>query len=235
MLIVDTRELSEHPEISDLLTEFKVERLEAADYAFLDCNNVPVGIERCEVSNLIQKLRSGELESQLYNCQEQYGSVILLKEGVYDSLGGLLAVYKQGKNGYFREYVYPHTTYMSIKAIEVRLSDMGIEFIDTPNFLCSMIAIKLIYEGRTKPESKRTLFRKTRVVQLPTKLTTNPSVPRLMSLVPRMPEKVAISLIYKYGSIWNILQTPDKELLQIEGLGKTLIKKLRENVGQCSS
>ena len=236
MLLVDSREISKHPEIRDLLAvEFQVEKLDSADYAFLDAASMPVGVERCEIANLIEKLRSGELEDQLYRCQEQYSSVILLKEGVYDCIGGLLATHKPGKHGYFREHIYPHTVYEHIKALEIRLSEMGIELLDSPNFNCSMVILKVLYQQRTKAEKDKSLFKKVRVVKLPVKLSSNPAVPRLMAIVPRLPERIAIALIYKYDTIWNILQAPDKELLKIEGLGKTLIKKLRENIGYESS
>jgi ERCC4-type nuclease len=232
-ILVDDREVVEHPDIPNLLAiPFTIVRLDAADYVFLDSEGYYVGIERCHISNYIQKLRSGELEDQLYKCQSFYRSIILLKEGVYDELGGLLATYKHGNKGYFRDYVYPHTTYESIKASEVRLSGMGIEFVDTDNFVCSMIAVKVIYDQRTKPEEKHTMFKAVRKIQLPVKLSADPAVPRLMALVPRMPEKVAIALIYKYNNIWSILQASDRELMEIKGMGKNLVERLRDNVGQ---
>jgi len=47
-----------------------------------------------------------------------------------------------------------------------------------------------------------------------------------------MPEKVAIRLVNKYGSIWNILHTEDSELLQVEGFGRGLLDKLKRGVGK---
>lgn len=233
MVIIDDREVTKHPEIEDLIgVPFTVERLDASDYAFLGYGGVSVGIERCEISNLIQKLQSGELEDQLYRCQEQFGTVILLKEGIYDSTSGLLTTHKQGQHGYFRHRVYPHTVYENIKALEIRLSEMGIEIIDSPNFECSMVVVRVLYQQRIKPDTEKRLFKRVRVVKLPVKLSRNPAVPRLMALVPRMPECVAVELVHKYESIWNILQAPERDLLKIDGLGKTLIRKLKENVGK---
>lgn len=234
MIIIDDREVQEHPSVPEDLSifPFSVERLEAADYAFNDRNSEPTGIERCEIGNLTQKIRSGELEFQLYRCQENYAHVILLTEGIYDEVGGLLAVYKGGSRGYFRAHVYPTTGYDYVEATKIRLSEFGVELINTPNFKCSMMVIKTIYNQRTKPEEEHTLFKRTRALKLPVKLTSNPSVPRLMGLCPRMGEKVAIRLINKYGTIWAILHIDDKELLEVEGMGKGLVSKLREVIGK---
>jgi ERCC4-type nuclease len=206
--------------------------LDASDYAFLDYKNEPIGIERCEVSNLIQKFRSGELEDQLYRCQDMFKSVILLEEGIYDEVDKLLATYKKGNTAYFRDFVYPRTQFTDIKELEVRLSEMGIEIIHSPNFICSIATIRLIHNLRTKPDDKRSMFKKVRVVHLPTKLTANPAVPRLMSLVPHLSEKAAIGLINKYDTIWAVLNAPDRELLEIEGVGKGTLANLKKSIGK---
>ena len=238
MITVDDREekeANEHHEVSipDIIgINCRVERLDSGDYAFLDFYQEPVGIERCEVSNLVQKLRSGELEDQLYRCQDSYSSVILLKEGVYDEVNGLLATHKKGNRGYYRDFVYPHTQFELIKAAEIRLSEMGIEVIDSPNFPCSISIVKLIHDLRTKPEKDRTLFKKIRTIHLPVKLSANPAVPKLMGLIPHLSEKAAIGLIYKYDTIWGVLNAPDKELLKVDGVGKGMIRNLRKSIGK---
>lgn len=233
MILIDDREIVQHPEIPELLQiESRVERLEAADFAFLNYAKEPVGIERSEIGNLIEKLRSGELEDQMNKCQENYSSVILLKEGVYDEVGGLLSTYKGGNKGYFRVHVFPRTTYEEIKAMEIRLSEMGIEIVDSPNFKCSMDIVRLIYDQRTKAEASHSLFKRTRVVRLPTKLTNNPSVSKLMGLIPRLSEKVAIRLIYQYDSIWNVIHAEDEELKRVEGVSTGTISKLKDSLGK---
>ncbi len=233
MIIVDDRECSQHPEIPDLLKiPCVIQRIEAGDFAFLNRDNEPTGIERSEIGNLIQKLRSGELEDQMYKCQANYAFVILLIEGVYDQVDGLLAVHRKSDRGYFRTHIYPHTRYDLIKALEIRLSEMGIELVYSPNFQCSIDTIRTIYNQRTKPEEKQTLFKRVRTIRIPTKLTSNPAVPKLMTLAGRMSEKVAIRLINKYGSIWSILNTEDSELLEVEGVGKGTLRRLKEGVGK---
>lgn len=209
-----------------------IDGLIAGDYAFLSGDNKLTGIERSEIGNLVQKLRSGELEEQMLKCQKNYASIILLIEGVYDQLGGLLVIHRAGNRGYFRTHVYPHTTYDYVKAAEIRLSEMGIEVLHSPNFLCSISVIDTIYRQRTKPEADHTLFKKTRAIRIPVKLTSNPAVPKLMALCSRLPEKTAIRLINKYESIWNILSTPDTELLGVEGFGRGLLDKLKKGVGK---
>lgn len=232
MIIVDDREATQHPEISELLPDISIARMDAGDYAFLTYHHELQGIERCEIGNLVQKLRSGELESQLTKAQELYNRFILLYEGVYDDKDELLAIYELGSRGYFRKYVFPNTSYAYAIGSLASLSEMGLELIHTPNFLCTMIAIRTIYRQRTKPDGERTLFRKNKAITMPTKLTRNPAVPKLMTLCPRLPEKVAIRLINQYDSIWNILNTEEGELLQIDGFGRGLLNKLKEGVGK---
>jgi ERCC4-type nuclease len=239
MILIDDREVSEHPELSELLKvvlppgiPILVERLDAADYSFLDSVGRAVGIERCEVKNLVQKLISGELEAQLTKCADIYQRVYLLTEGVYSSLAGLLTVFKEGEKVYYRDRVYPNTYYAYVLASLVRLSDFGVELIHTPNLPCTVTAIAIIYKEQRKPEDERTLFKKIRPIKMPQKISKNPAVGRLMGLCPRLPEKVALALVLKYGSIWNILHTEDKELLEVDGFGKGLLSKLKETVGK---
>lgn len=233
MITIDRREIAEHQDIPELIElPFVVDTLDAGDYAFLDVHSEPVGIERCEIGNLLQKLRSGELESQMAKCDQAYNSIILLTEGVYDKVNGFLAVHGESTRGYFRKHIYPHTRYDFTMASLIRLSEMGIEIIPSPNFACSMVVVRTIYNQRTKPEEDHSLFKRIRPIRIPVKLSSNPAVPKLMTLCPRLPEKVAIRLINQYDSIWNILSTPDSALLGVEGMGKGLLDKLKRGVGK---
>lgn len=236
MILIDDRQVVEHPEIPHVIgIENHVVRLEAADYCFLSSGNGLTGIEQSEIGNLVQKLRSGELESQLRNCQKYYASVILLIEGVYDKHDDLLALYRKGvKNNrsYFRNFIYPSTTFEYAMATIIRLSEMGIEIISSPNFGCSIAIVRYIYNQRTKSEEEHTLFKRTRKIEIPTKLTANPDVPKLMALCSHLGEKVAIRLINRYNTIWSIIHTPDEELLEIEGMGRSLLQNLKRGIGK---
>lgn len=234
MILIDDRQIVEHPEIPEMLgIDSSTARLAAGDYCFVSSKDELIGIEQSEIGNLVQKLRSGELESQLRNCDKLYDSIILLVQGVYDSFGGLLALYKKSKNkGYFNTYTYHHTSFEYVMATLVRLSEMGIEIIPSPNFPCSIDTVRYIYNQRTKPEEEHTLFKKIRKVNIPTKLTANPSVPRLMALIPHISEKVAIRLIHKFTTVWGVLHAEDAELLDVEGVGSGLVSNLRRSVGK---
>ncbi len=233
IIAIDDRECTQHPSIAELLKlPTIVERLDSADYAFTDRAGSAIGIERSEINNLVQKLHSGELEEQLSRCVANYSTVILLIEGVYDSVGGYLATYKASSNGYFRVRTSPHLRYEAVQAVLTRFQELGIEVLHTANFDCSMDTIRTIYMQRNKAEEAHTLFRKIRATHIPTRISSNPAVPRLMALCPRLGEKVAVAMIYKYGSIWTILHSPDKELLALEGFGKGMLKNLKESLGR---
>lgn len=218
--------------MAELQVPITIDRLDSADYAFLDVDGEAEGIERCSIGNLVQKLVSGELESQLERCSDAYKRVMLLTEGVYGSTGGLLTVYKNGKNGYFRTRVYPSTNYGYVVSSLVRLSDFGVELIHTPDFDCTMKTVATIYKQRTKEHKDRKFFAKIRPVKIPQKISSDPAIGRLMALCPRMPERVALALVIKYGNIWNILNASDKELLAVDGFGLGLLNKLKETVGK---
>ena len=230
MITIDDREYTQHPDIEKLLDPIpvKVERMEAADYAFLNCDNEPVGIERCEVSNFVQKLRDGELESQLRKCQNNYKNVIVMIEGVFDELEGFLALYRASDNCFYRYKVFPNTRWSYVQGCIIRLSSMGIEIIETSDFPLSMNTIKLLYNQRTKPEKDHHLFKYTRRIAIPTKLTSDPTVSRLMSLIPRLPEKTAIRMVHRFGSLLNIILASDEELMEVEGVSKITVNKLRD-------
>jgi ERCC4-type nuclease len=232
MITVDLREHSQHPETEKLAGgNTQIIMLDAADYAFLDRDSRPTGIERCEIGNLIQKLRSGELEQQLRRCAEEYQTVVLLIEGVWDARGGLVASYKPYTKGYYCQRVHSNTYYEYVMSFLIRVSELGIEVMQTPNLRCSLDTINTLYKQRTKPEEQHTLFKHVRPLHIPPKLSANPAVPKLMGLCPRMPERVAIRLIFKYGTIWSILNASTADLLEVEGMGRGLVKNLRESVG----
>jgi len=232
MVIIDDREVQQHNNIPELLgLPVSVTRLDAGDYAFVDRDGRPIGIERSEVNNFMQKLNSGELEEQLERCSNAFNTVILLIEGVYDSVSGYLSTYRQTDEGYWRVRIYPNTRYDRTIAVLSRLMELGIETITTPNFVCSMQAIKSIYSQRNKPEESSSLFRRTKVPHIPHKLTNNPAVPKLMALSDRLAEKTAIKLIHKFGSIWAVVHAPDEELLSVEGVGRGTVRNLKEGLG----
>ncbi len=237
-LMIDSREVIEHPQIPELFKiPILVNRMNAGDYAFLDRNEEPTGIERCEIGNLLQKIRSGELEQQILHCDRDYSHVILLTERVYDEFNQKVAQYKEAKTKkgskvYIRTRIESGFRYREVEAFKLRLAELGIEQVWTPNLSCTIDMVELIYLQRTKPEEAHTLFKKIKVTHIPVKLSNNPNVPKLMALCPRIPEKVAIALIYKYETIWNIINTPDKELLEVDGFGQTLLDRLKEGVGK---
>ena len=244
MITVDRRELQEmvsHRNISGIEelsliigVPLREDTLDAGDFAFIDKNKGAVGIERSEIKNLMQKIRSGELEAQLARCDDYYNTVFLLVEGVYDQVSGFMATYKKNTDGrvYFRNRIEPNTRYTDVRALEVRLLELGIEVIGASNFDCSMKVVSTIYQQRTKPEEGHTLFKKIRPIRIQVKLSANPAVPMLMALCPRLPERTAVRLIYKYNSIWDVLHADDKEILEIAGMGRGLLRNLKRSLGK---
>jgi ERCC4-type nuclease len=242
MITVDSREYIKHPEIDELLeTDHTIARLDEADYAWLDCFTNPIGVERCEVSNYIAKLRSGELEDQLRRCATSYAKVYLLIENILDpDDDGFLRRFKRTRKGYLyipdnpnpRAKRIPKQRFSYVMSSLISLDDMDVCVLQTPSFDASMRLIDVLYSNLTTAEGARTLFRRVKPPHIPTKLTNNPAVPKLMALVPRIPEQVAIRLIHQYDNIWNVLHTDDRELLAVEGMGKTLVQRLKEGIGK---
>jgi ERCC4-type nuclease len=201
---------------------------------FMDRDLQLVGIERCEVGNFVEKLRSGELEKQMQRCTSTYKTTILLLEGVYGATfgNGLLATYKGHSKGYFVSHIYPFTRMDTVMASIIRMSEYGIEILQTPTIEISACLIRLVHNQRTEAESLATLFKKIRPLKMPVKFSTDPDVARLMALGNRLPEKVSIALLAKFGSIWGVLHAPDKEVLTIEGMGKGLLESIKRGIGK---
>jgi len=236
MIIVDDREMLQHPDIPSFLegVPLEVQRLEGGDFAFINIDGDPIAIERSEIGNLRQKLHTGELEAQLRKCADMYSRVYLIVEGVFDATSGLVAVHKHRRDAYYyRAHIYPNTRYDYIASVLVRLSMIGVIILSAPNLECTLHFVRAIYSQENKTEEEHTLFKKNRVLRMPSKITNNPAIPRLMGLCDRMPEKTALRLINKFGSVWGVLNASDKELQETDGVGKTLVKKLRRGVGQC--
>jgi ERCC4-type nuclease len=192
-----------------------------------------VGIERCEVGNFVQKLQSGELEEQMIRCTRTYSTTTLLLEGFYGHVGQLLCTFKEGTNAFFRSHIYPRLRMDSMVAALIRMSEYGIEIIQSPNLEGSAVTIRLLHNQRTEAEGLATLFKKIRHNKMPVKYSSNPQVSKLLGLGNRIPERVAIELIEKFGSIWAILNSQDKDILEVKGVGKGLLEGIKKGVGKC--
>jgi DNA integrity scanning protein DisA with diadenylate cyclase activity len=94
-----------------------------------------------------------------------------------------------------------------------------------------MRLVRLLETKLSEPPEAHKLFSTIEAVKIPVKFTKNQAVPRLMGLCPRLPEQVAIKLIADYGSIIGVLLAVSREDIEVAGFGKTLQRRLRENVG----
>lgn len=236
MITVDTREYEQHEDIPTYLPGCQILKLDAGDFAFNNYQSNPVGIERCEISNLMQKLNDGQLESQLRVAEELYSKFYLLTEGVWDEEDKAVQIYKKINmnlkghrvKAYISTKKYGFFQFDRLEAFLIRIEEMGVRLLMSPNFPTSMRIIRLLEIKNTEPEESHKLFTSISAVKIPTKLTKNPAVPRLMSLCPRLPEKVAIQLITDYGSIMGIIMANPTD---VDGFGKVFQERLRENVG----
>ncbi len=235
MLTIDRRENLKHPEFAKGLESAKipvrVETLAEADFAFLNLSKEPIGIERMSVSNYVQKLMDGELEAQLRRCAESYFTTYVLIEGVYTPSKGRLVTHRSTRRGFYPTKTYDRISYNVVVSSLVRLASMGFVLLHTANPDATIYMVEAVYVHHHKREADHTLFAKLRPPKIPVKLSANPAVPKLLALCPRLNEKAAIRLINQYGTIWEILHRPDKELLEIEGFGKIALAKLKESIG----
>tara|TARA_R100001530_G_scaffold133725_1_gene107558 strand:+ start:1840 stop:2547 length:708 start_codon:yes stop_codon:yes gene_type:complete len=234
LITVDDREATQHPEVTTLLSSPNVLRLEAGDYAFLNWQNEPIGIERAEINNLIAKIMDGELESQLRKAERLYKKFYLLTEGVWDGKNGRIASYKWKNYARVSGYLGSHRSgfqFDRMEAFLLGLDDMGVRRLYSANFEDSMRVVSIVQAKAQSPPEAHQLFKRINTLNLPVKLSDNPAVPRLMALVPRISEKTAVELIDTYETIWGIVRQPDTLLLGIDGFGKTHLKHLKENLG----
>jgi len=232
MLLIDDREIVQHPELPGMFTvPTAVERLGAGDFCFLDRDRNLIGIERVTINNFFQTLHSGELEEKLNKCLDLYATTILLLQDIYFDEGNRITLYRRTEQGRFYCYhILPTATFNQLASALDRLGEYNIQLRTSHTLEESVKVIEAIYGQRKEPEEQHHLMKRP-PKPIPPRWTGRRDIALLTAMCPRMPVKVANALLEKYGTIWMVLNAPLEGLLEVRGMGQGLLRNLREGIG----
>ena len=244
MLYVDDREPrpnAKYPDRQDmveLLTKqevpARITHLEVGDYQFYDRDGGLILVSR-KGSDLLQSVFEGHFQDELNRCcnlVKSYGDgrVFALFEGPWECVKDGV-VWCQSDGWALTQAARPHATqHNTILGIELSLQLDGIMVMHTNSIYETSVALATLYK-RSQEGWPSTM---TKGRKLPPLLRTRDvRVARLMALVDRLPEKVALQLLQKWDNIGAILEmsvVDPSPLLSVKGFGPTLLQNLREAV-----
>jgi len=189
-------------------------------------DNHTITLERKEVHDFVHRV--DDLEAQLKNAMNKADEILLLIEGIIEPIDNSTVLYRQKKDGslFFRERVVnrPYLYYMNFIW---RLDKLGVSTFWTATPNATAITLVGMVQSSNKPEF--TTFRRY-LKQKPVIGTPNPQILKLMGL--GLGETRATSLIERFGTVWNVLNASEDELLKVTGIGEKTIKELLEGIGK---
>jgi len=207
MIIVDTREQDE--EESYFIRngiDFRRETLSCGDYAAEDSNGNRVVIERKEMSDLIQSMFEGRLESQLRRLSLERLPILVITGTIED-------YWKRKQDSKFtRDHLYGIISSAIVRyglrcVIWCRTNDEGLGIIHK-------LLIKITENKLDKIPNRRTKEYSTCVGYLRSLLNCT--------------QDTALELLKRFKNIHGIINASDKELLEAEGIGPKKVERLRK-------
>lgn len=232
MLSVDDREKKPHPdETVRRLAEYGVnarkERLTTGDFQFKDWEDGLVIVTR-KAADLVDSFYDRHLNEELNSCIRAvtgygHGSVWFLMDGVWASWGGKLAYYRQAGPEWFRKVREHGGAPTTLDALNISLGVVGVHFLPTTDVAQTL---SVLYQ-KAQAGWPTTLTRGLAKPRL-TPWQKDERVPRLMTLWPRLSEKLAVALLKEYGSILGILRAVEAGTLKMKGVGKVGLDNLRK-------
>lgn len=189
-----------------------------ADYRWMAPDSILMQIERKTWGDLLSSL--GSIENQLMRQMDAHPdhTLVLLVEGIVvpsDSLLGGTAVLKQGK-GQGRIYYQSSQSKVSVSALYAWLYQvsMYIQVFQTSDITATAKAIVAFYSSDQK-ETHKTFTRHLKEVTF----HPNPQVTSLMGMVPGIGPFKAESLIARFGTVWEVLNSTPEEIAEVRGIG----------------
>lgn len=244
MLYVDDREPRpnvKYPNRQDMVqlldclgVPAKFERLQVGDYRWYDSLGDLIIVTR-KASDLLQSVFDGHFQTELNQCCKMVdsyggGKVIALMEGPWAVTDEGVAWFRGDGYGGF-QMDRPHATrHEMVPGIELSLQLDNIMVMHSCSVWETAVTLSVLYK-RSQNGWPSTMTRGRRLP--PLHRTTDQRIARLMALVDRLPEKVALKLIQQFGTITVVVGLADEnpnELLKVPGFGPTYLRKLQEAI-----
>jgi len=227
--MIDDREYRVHTPVASELelagVPVEVKRMDFGDYAFTGCHNskldrpVTVGIELSTVSDVVGKLNNDRLAYQLSGMLITYDvTILMITSPIQVSNDGYVILPRMPKACSFD------------RLMDVLGGAQAHGVIVTYCAGSSNAPERLLQTIRywTKEEGTHKYFRPgaaMRDVVIPVGEAVDSRVKALMAL-PDIGEQRAIDALKKFGSVYNVVVSPDNALMQIPGWGVVTAKKV---------
>lgn len=179
---------------------FEIVPLEVGDYLI----SSKILIERKTLRDFANSLKSKRLHNQLYNLREKAEIPLIFLEG--KEIYGTKGIHTKGLMG----------------AISFIIVELGIPIIFSDSKIRTAEYIKIIYRRGIKPGED--------YLYLPKKKARSreEEVLRVASSLPGVGPKIGIQLLKHFGSLKRLFNATERELLEVENIGKERAKRLLE-------
>lgn len=204
MLRIDRREPKRLKEmLADIGEETELKR---GDYLFFSADDLSICIERAAVGDLLSKISSGRLYTQLKEIT-RFDVPILLVEGIYSPT----------KDGYIRmPQVELRWNYHSVENILLDAQLRGVILARTPSLEASARLIRGYYHYFSK-EGHRFEIKKQRFFTYSAKVT--PQL-QLVCALPGVNWQLGHRLLDLFGSPLAVFVADERVLQEVDGIGK---------------
>lgn len=201
--------------------------LPTADFAWAGISGQSIGLERKDMSDLLNSFANGRLSDQLTRLVQQYDWPILLTEG-------FMSQTKDGtiKIGVGSQHTIRNFRYTTIQEMLLEAQMTGVFIVNSPAKWATGNLIRKLYEFSQRTDHNL-LSRRIRPFQLGTKVDEQTFL--LMGL-PGVGEETARELLGTFGSPFFAMAqilSNETEVLKVKGLGPQKIKNaqriLRKN------
>lgn len=233
-LVVDTfepAEVKEEVKASIPISVVTLAKTGFCDYLWTGYDGHLITAERKEVHDLAGRV--DDLEVQLKNAIKAVGDkgeVILIVEGLMIPVGNATMLYKQKRDGtiFFQDRIAnrPYAYYMSFI---YALDKLGVSTYWTGSMQGTASALVSFVKESNKPEF--TTFNRY-IKAKPKMAVLNPQVEGLMNLCHGIGASRAQALIKQFGTVWGVLSADESELVQVDGIGKVIAKKIAQDIGK---
>ena len=200
-IIVDHREY--HSNVIKTLVSKGVDveprQLDVGDYIL----SSRIGVERKNVDDYLSSLIDGKLFKQIQQLRDAYSRPILILEG-----DDLLTKRNISHNAIFG----------SLAAISV---DYGVTVFRTKNALETADLMRIIAQREQKDDKKKIAIR-----GMKKKMSTHERQQFLVEGLPNVSAVLANRLLNHFGSIRGIINASEKELMEVEGIGKNIASEI---------
>ena len=210
-IVVDSREKeTQKIFLKDAGVEFTVKALPCGDYT-ADAGNGRVTIERKAISDFMGSLLSGRLEDQLRRLSKEPVPMLLITGS-----------WKDVERYYRRGSITEEHLIGAIASAIVRFGLRSVIWIQVDHsvphndgLLIATKVLKKVAEGKLDEIQDRRIKR-----------TDNPHR-EVVKLLLNIPSPVAENLLKKFGTIRNIINAPDQDLLLVSGIGPSRLERIR--------